>query len=107
MVDGLTGLTCPGRVERFLLADNVLAVVDVAHNEDSVAHCVTVCGAVFLIAISLWFSERALINRHVMLRQLTAIGDEILLTRFHGNPRFVEPDDLCRCCPRIGREMWR
>jgi dihydrofolate synthase/folylpolyglutamate synthase len=35
-----------------------------------------------------------------MLKQLTTISDEIVLTRFHGNPRFVEPDDLAPMLPQ-------
>lgn len=101
MVDGLTGLTCPGRVERFLLADNVLAVVDVAHNEDSVAALCDCLRSRFSDRhITVVFGTSVDKSAQVMLRQLTAIGDEILLTRFHGNPRFVEPDDLLPMLPK-------
>ena len=100
MVEGLTGLTCPGRVEPFSLSDGVLAVVDVAHNEDSVnALCDCLRNRFANRSISIVFGTSVDKSAEVMLNQLTSIGNEILLTRFHGNPRFVEPSDLVPMLP--------
>ena len=99
--EGLAGLTCPGRIEPFQLSDGVLAVVDVAHNEDSVAalcDCLRNRGANRNIGVV--FGTSVDKSAEVMLEQLTAVSDEIVLTRFHGNPRFVEPSDLVPMLPQ-------
>lgn len=101
MVKGLAGLTCPGRVEPFTLSDGVLAVIDVAHNEDSVsALCDCLRNRFVNRNIAVVFGTSVDKSAEVMLKQLTSISDEILLTRFHGNPRFVEPGDLVPLLPR-------
>ena len=99
--EGLAGLTCPGRIEPFQLSDGVLAVVDVAHNEDSVAalcDCLRNRGANRNIVVV--FGTSVDKSADVMLEQLTAISDKIVLTRFHSNPRFVEPGDLVPMLPQ-------
>jgi dihydrofolate synthase/folylpolyglutamate synthase len=99
--EGLAGLICPGRIEPFPLSDGVMAVVDVAHNEDSVAalcDCLRNRRANRNIAVV--FGTSVDKSAEVMLKQLTSISDEIVLTRFHGNPRFVEPGDLVPLLPQ-------
>ena len=99
--EGLAGLTCPGRIEPFLLSDGVMAVVDVAHNEDSVAalcDCLRNRSANRNIAVV--FGTSVDKSAEVMLKQLASISDEIVLTRFHGNPRFVEPGELVTLLPQ-------
>ena len=100
--EGLSGLTCPGRIEPFSLPDGVMAVVDVAHNEDSVAalcDCLRNRRADRNIAVV--FGTSVDKSAEVMLKQLSSVSKEIVLTRFHGNPRFVEPDDLVPMLPRF------
>ena len=100
MSQGLAGLTCPGKVEPFTLPDGVLAVVDVAHNEDSVvALCDCLRNRFTDRSMAVVFGTSVDKSAEVMLQQLTSISDEILLTRFHGNPRFVEPGDLVPMLP--------
>lgn len=99
--EGLAGLTCPGRIEPFALSDGVMAVVDVAHNEDSVGalcDCLRNRGANRKIAVV--FGTSVDKSAEVMLKQLTAVSREIVLTRFHGNPRFVEPGELVPMLPQ-------
>lgn len=98
--EGLAGLTCPGRIEPFSLANGVMAVVDVAHNEDSVAalcDCLRNRRANRKIAVV--FGTSVDKSAEVMLGQLTAVSNDIVLTRFHGNPRFVEPRELVPVLP--------
>ena len=99
--EGLAGLTCPGRIEPFSLSDGVMAVVDVAHNEDSVAalcDCLRNRSANRNVAVV--FGTSVDKSAEVMLKQLTSISDALVLTRFHGNPRFVEPSDLVPMLPQ-------
>ncbi len=99
--EGLAGLTCPGRIEPFLLSDGVMAVVDVAHNEDSVAAlCDCLRNRRASRNIVVVFGTSVDKSAEVMLKQLTSISDDIVLTRFHGNPRFVEPSELVPMLPQ-------
>jgi len=100
MAQGLAGLTCPGKVEPFTLPDGVLAVVDVAHNQDSVnALCDSLRKRFTDRSMAVVFGTSVDKSAEVMLEQLSTMSDEIFLTRFHGNPRFVEPDDLVPMLP--------
>lgn len=97
---GLAGLTCLGRIEPFSLSDGVMAVVDVAHNEDSVAAlCDCLQNRRGNRNIAVVFGTSVDKSAGVMLKQLSSISEEIVLTRFHGNPRFVEPDELVPMLP--------
>ncbi|MAI33315.1 MAG: bifunctional folylpolyglutamate synthase/dihydrofolate synthase [Rhodopirellula sp.] len=97
---GLAGLICPGRIEPFSLSDDVMAVVDVAHNEDSVAAlCDCLRNRRGNRNIAVVFGTSVDKSAEVMLKQLSSISEEIVLTRFHGNPRFVEPSELAPMLP--------
>ncbi len=98
--EGLAGLSCPGRIEPFPLSDGVMAVVDVAHNEDSVAAlCDCLRNRCANRNIAVVFGTSVDKSAEVMLKQLSSISEEIVLTRFHGNPRFVEPSELAPMLP--------
>jgi|TARA_B110000495_G_C22994260_1_gene585872 dihydrofolate synthase/folylpolyglutamate synthase len=95
IVEGLAGLKCPGRVERFDLPDGVLAVVDVAHNEDSItALCDCLRNRFSERSIAVVFGTSVDKSAEPMLERLSEIADELVLTRFHDNSRFVDPSDL-------------
>ena len=95
VIEGLAGLKCPGRLERFDLPDDVLAVVDVAHNEDSItALCDCLRDRFADRSITVVFGTSVDKSADTMLQRLSDIADELILTRFHTNPRFVDPKDL-------------
>ena len=88
-------MKCPGRLERFDLPDDVLAVVDVAHNEDSItALCDCLRDRFADRSITVVFGTSVDKSADTMLQRLSDIADELILTRFHTNPRFVDPKDL-------------
>ena len=95
IIEGLAGLKCPGRVERFDLPNEVLAVVDVAHNEDSIAAlCDCLRNRFAERSIAVVFGTSVDKSAEPMLQRLSEIADELVLTRFYANPRFVDPSDL-------------
>jgi dihydrofolate synthase/folylpolyglutamate synthase len=90
---GLAHVVCEGRVERFPGPPEV--ILDTAHNEDSIAALVKVVAArrqgrrtavVFVTSRDK--------DAPAMLRRLAEVTDQLLLTRFHGNPRWQDPARL-------------
>ena len=95
IASAMQSVQCAGRIERFDLPEGVTCVVDAAHNRDSVealCRCLSRrfqnrrCCVVFGTSIDK--------DADVMLRLLSETADEIVLTRFTGNPRYVPPDQL-------------
>lgn len=101
---GLGQLSCIGRIERFCLPKNVLGIVDAAHNRDSIAAlCETLNRRCSDRSIAVVFGTSIDKDAETMLRSLTEITDQIVLTRFWGNPRFLPTADLVRKLPAAHR----
>jgi dihydrofolate synthase/folylpolyglutamate synthase len=97
---GIAGLECPGRIERFDLPDQVTAIVDAAHNADSIkalCRCLTDRAGDRQIAIVFGTSHDK--NADTMLQQLSPLADHLMLTRFTGNPRFKPAAELLELVP--------
>jgi dihydrofolate synthase/folylpolyglutamate synthase len=95
VIDGLNQLRCIGRIERFQLPQHVLGIVDAAHNEDSIAAlCETLNRRCSDRAIAVVFGTSIDKDAEKMLQMLALITDQIVLTRFWGNPRFQPPTEL-------------
>lgn len=92
---GLGQLQCPGRIERIALPEDVLGIVDAAHNHDSIAAlCNCLRDRMRDRHIAVVFGTSVDKSAEPMLDLLTDIADELFLTRFLGNPRFRPPAEL-------------
>ncbi len=98
--DVLATLTCEARIERFLLPGNVVGIIDAAHNPDSIAALGDTIRRRFADRpAAIVFGTSRDKPAATMLRQLAPLADRLLLTRFRGNPRFVDPADLRDLAP--------
>lgn len=94
--DGLRSVHWPLRIE--VIARDPLLIVDAAHNEASIAALVETLGDVparrriAIVAIS---KDK---DAATMLRLLGASFDDMILTRFLGNPRAIAIAELQRLC---------
>jgi dihydrofolate synthase/folylpolyglutamate synthase len=92
---GLGQLQCAGRIECIALPENVLGIVDAAHNHDSItALCDCLCDRLPDRRIAVVFGTSVDKSAEPMLDLLADNTDELFLTRFLGNPRFRPPAEL-------------
>lgn len=100
----LSAVQCPGRIERFDLPGNVLAVVDAAHNDDSIqALCQSLRRRTVGRPVTVVFGTSRDKAAAPMLARLAEFANELVLTRFQGNPRFQPPEDLLPMVPEAIR----
>jgi dihydrofolate synthase / folylpolyglutamate synthase len=91
----LRQLQCPGRIERFLLPDGLIGIIDAAHNEDSIAAlCQCLASRRGVRPIHVVFGTSMDKVAEPMLKQLAEVADQLVLTRYFGNPRFRSPEQL-------------
>jgi len=101
-VAALAELDLMGRIERVELADGQTAIIDTAHNEDSIGALTQAMlrrygpNSETPRRIVIVFGTSRDKDSRVMLRLLAALSDRIVLTRFHGNPRYLDVDELKR-----------
>ncbi|QDT13216.1 bifunctional folylpolyglutamate synthase/dihydrofolate synthase [Planctomycetes bacterium K23_9] len=98
--DGLQNVRCPGRVERFCLANGITAIVDAAHNDDSIAalcRCIEQRRGDQKVAVVFGTSRDK--SADSMLKLLAPAADLLVLTQFEGNPRYRPTDDLLPLVP--------
>ncbi len=104
-IAGISSVQCPGRLERFELPHQVTAIVDSAHNIDSMqALCRCLddrCGG---RKIAVVFGTSRDKYAEPMLAQLERRADHLMLTRFVGNPRFTPPAELAGLMPTSARQ---
>ncbi len=99
-IQGIAGVECPGRLERFELPNQVTAIVDAAHNIDSInALCQCVQHRARGKPITVVFGTSRDKDAGSMLTQLTTLADHLVLTRFMGNPRYSPPNELRQLLP--------
>lgn len=101
---GLAAVRCAGRIERFRLADGTEVILDTSHNVESIS---ALCD--FLQRTSASRLRTVIFGTSKdkpyagMLAKLEAIADRLILTRYHGNPRFRETGDLLAAVRDHGR----
>ncbi len=99
-IRGMANVSCPGRLERFALPGGVDILLDTAHNEDSIrAFCEVAVKRAAGRPITVIFGTSRDKDHRTMLAQLAAISSTLILTRYHGNPRYREPSDLLAALP--------
>jgi dihydrofolate synthase / folylpolyglutamate synthase len=92
---GLAGARCAGRIERFPQPDGLEIVLDTAHNIDSIeALCQCLERRAGGRSVSVIFGTSRDKDHRPMLQRLSRIADRIILTRYHGNPRYREPAEM-------------
>ncbi len=98
--DGLAGVRCAGRIERFPQPDGSEVLLDTAHNVDSIAAlCACLQARAAGRSLSVIFGTSRDKDHRPMLEQLSRIADRIILTRYHGNPRYREPAEMLADLP--------
>lgn len=96
----LATVQCPGRIERFDLGDQVMGIVDTAHNDDSIhALCQCLRRRVAGRPVSVVFGTSRDKSAAPMLSQLAEFTDRLVLTQFESNPRFQPPENLLPMVP--------
>ncbi len=101
----LERLQCISRIERHLLPNDVIGIVDSAHNEDSIAAlCATLRARQGDREITIVLGTSRDKDSEAMLRQLVSIADRFILTRFLRNPRFQYTSELQRLMPESHRD---
>lgn len=97
---GFAKLRCPGRIERFLMPDDAIAIVDAAHNEDSIAAlCRCLSRRCDRRQVTVVFGTSRDKSAAPMLDALATVADQLVLTQFQRNPRYVTTDALLRLVP--------
>lgn len=92
---GLGPVQCEGRIEKFHLPENVLGIVDAAHNQDSIdALCDCLRNRSADRRVVVLFGTSVDKSAAEMLSALSSVADDLVLTRFTSNPRFWPPEDL-------------
>lgn len=103
--EALAGLQIDARVERFVLSSGATVILDAAHNPDSITALVE--------TMKMRFPDRRLIgvfgtsvdkDAAVMLDLLRHCFDAIVLTRYHGNPRYVAIETLADLAVKTSAE---
>ncbi|GAA4464672.1 bifunctional folylpolyglutamate synthase/dihydrofolate synthase [Novipirellula rosea] len=98
---GLASLNCTARIERFNLDDGVIAIVDAAHNEDSVAALIkTINDRLPDREITIVFGTSRDKSAEPMLAALAPKAKHLVLTKYSGNPRYREPDEMLAMVPK-------
>ncbi len=100
VADGLRQLRCIGRVERFRLPDDKIAIVDAAHNDDSIAAlCDCLRRRYRDRPIAVVFGTSCDKVARPMLEALSEVASTMVLTQFQGNPRYQPTEVLMTCVP--------
>jgi len=93
----LAKLQIDARLERFTLPGGTRVILDAAHNPDSIAALARTLEARFsnrrLVGV---FGTSVDKDAAVMLASLHGCLDHIVLTRYHGNPRYVPVPELAK-----------
>ncbi len=90
---GLANVVCEGRIEHFPGRPEM--VLDTAHNDDSIAALVQVVARRQQgRRTAVVFATSRDKDAAAMLRRLAPVTDLMVLTRFHGNPRWHDPAAL-------------
>jgi len=101
---GLLNVTSAARIERFDLPRSIAGIVDAAHNEDSISALVATLKTRFANqSISIVFGTSRDKRAEAMLAMLEPIAASMTLTRYQGNPRYFDPDQMFAMLPRDKR----
>ena len=93
-------LQCEARIEHVQLDRDVLGIVDASHNEDSIkALCQCLEQRSANRPVTIVFGTSIDKSADVMLQSLARVANHLILTRYHGNPRFVPPDQMIGLVP--------
>jgi dihydrofolate synthase/folylpolyglutamate synthase len=96
----LMQLQCEARLEHAWLEPDVLAIVDAAHNEDSInALCRCVQHRSANRPVIVVFGTSLDKSADTMLKSLAAIATRVILTRYQGNPRYRPPGAMTSLVP--------
>ncbi len=98
---GLATTRCPGRIEHFRLASGSELIIDTAHNAESIH---ALCDYLQQSRspgqrLTVVFGTSRDKDHLPMLQRLSETADRLILTRYHGNPRYREPDELLASLP--------
>lgn len=97
---GLSKVPIAGRIERFRLPGNLDVILDTAHNTDSIdALCDCVERRAQGRPVTVVFGTSRDKEHKPMLARLCQVADELILTRYFGNPRYRETSELKRDLP--------
>lgn len=94
----LATLQCDARIEHAWLEPNLLTIIDVSHNEDSIkalCHCLRQRSSNRPITVV--FGTSLDKDAELMLHAIKKVADHLILTRFHSNPRARPPEQLMHC----------
>lgn len=98
---GLAQVKCAGRIERFLASDGGEVIIDTAHNIDSItALCDCLDERAKGRTVTIIFGTSRDKDHIPMLRRLCETAGRLVLTRYHGNPRYREPAELMAALPQ-------
>lgn len=102
ILDALARLQMDARLERFALPTGATVILDAAHNPDSISALVDTLTSRFagrkLVGV---FGTSVDKDAAAMLDLLWPCLDAIVLTRYHGNPRFVSIDVLADASRKV------
>ncbi|WP_153557801.1 bifunctional folylpolyglutamate synthase/dihydrofolate synthase [Roseimaritima sediminicola] len=102
---GLAAVVCPARIERLRLqaaAGGPTVLLDAAHNAESIAAlCAVVRRRRSTGPVAVVFGTSHDKDPAAQLGPLLETCDHLLLTRFHGNPRWCAPAELAAVARRL------
>jgi len=98
--NGMAGVKCVGRIERFAMPDGGEVILDTSHNIDSIhALCNCIDQRAGGRTITILFGTSRDKDHVPMLKRLCETADRLILTRYHGNPRYRETAELLAALP--------
>ncbi|TWU17404.1 Folylpolyglutamate synthase [Novipirellula galeiformis] len=102
---GLFKLNCTARIERFQLKEGGIALVDAAHNDDSVAALIQAMDARLQgRPVTIVFGTSRDKSAESMLASLAPKAAHLVLTKYSGNPRYREPTEMLPMVPSDFRQ---
>jgi dihydrofolate synthase/folylpolyglutamate synthase len=91
---------CEARLEYARWPHDVVSILDASHNEDSInALCCCLRDRSANRPITIVFGTSLDKDAEVMLSSLSQLANRLILTRYHGNPRFRPPEELAALVP--------
>lgn len=98
--DGISGVRCEARIERMILPEDTVVIVDAAHNENSIeALCQTIRQRRDHRSVHFVFGTSLDKSAAEMLNRIAEEAGSLVLTQFAGNPRFAPTEDLLPLVP--------
>lgn len=99
-LEAFGNVACPARIEPLAMPNDTVAIVDAAHNEDSIdALCRCIADRRGSREVTVVFGTSRDKPAAAMLSRLSEVADRFILTRYQANPRYRPSESLLTMVP--------